>query len=136
MLDTSADATLAASLEAVGVVVEGLTLNIDRAERAASGLLLATDVADYLVTRGLPFRRAHELVAAMTRRLLGEHRSFEELSLAEWQAFSDLFGDDIVTRITAAASVAARRTPQSTRPEAVRAALGELRTWLHTAASR
>jgi argininosuccinate lyase len=131
-----ADATLAASLEAVGVVVEGLTLNIDRAERAASGLLLATDVADYLVARGLPFRRAHELVAAMTRRLLGEHRSFEELSLAEWQAFSDLFGDDIVPRITAAASVAARQTPQSTRPEAVRAALGELRTWLHTAASR
>jgi argininosuccinate lyase len=130
-----ADGTLSASLEAVGVVVAGLTVDGDRAARAASGLLLATDAADYLVARGLPFRRAHELVAAMTRRLLVERRSFETLSLAEWKAFSDLFADDIVLRITAAASVAARRTPQSTRPEAVCAALGELRTWLHTVAS-
>jgi argininosuccinate lyase len=127
-----ADATLAASLEAVGVVVDGLAVNRDRAARAASGLLLATDVADYLVARGVPFRRAHELVAAMTRRLLAEGRSFEELSPAEWRGFSDLFGDDIVSRITAAASVGARRTPQSTRPEAVLAAHGELRTWLRS----
>jgi argininosuccinate lyase len=127
-----ADATLAASLEAVGVVLDGLTVNRDRAERAASGLLLATDVADYLVARGVPFRRAHELVAAMTRRLLAEGRSFEELSPAEWRGFSDLFGNDIVSRITAAASVGARRTPQSTRPEAVLAAHGELRTWLRS----
>ena len=127
-----ADATLAASLEAVEVVVDGLSVNRDRAERAASGLLLATDVADYLVARGVPFRRAHELVGAMTRRLLAEGRSFEELSPAEWRGFSDLLGDDIVSRITAAASVAARRTPQSTRPEAVLAAQGELRTWLRS----
>jgi argininosuccinate lyase len=127
-----ADATLAASLEAVEVVVDGLAVNRDRAERAASGLLLATDVADYLVARGVPFRRAHELVGAMTRRLLAQGRSFEELSPAEWRGFSDLLGDDIVSRITAAASVAARRTPQSTRPDAVLAAHGELRTWLRS----
>ena len=126
-----ADATLAASLAAVGVVIEGLTLNRPRADRAASGLLLATDVADYLVGRGLPFRRAHELVGAMTRRLLSEGRSFEELNVDEWRSASELFAEDIVPRITAAASVAARRTPQSTRPDAVFAALGELRTWLH-----
>jgi argininosuccinate lyase len=131
-----ADATLAASLAVVGVVTDGLTVNRPRADRAASGLLLATDVADYLVARGLPFRRAHELVGAMTRRLLADGRSFEELSAAEWHAVSEHFADDIVPRITAAASVAARQTPQSTRPEAVRAALGELRTWLHTAGPR
>jgi argininosuccinate lyase len=131
-----ADQTLAASLEALGVVIEGLVVNRERAERAASGLLLATDVADYLVARGLPFRRAHELVGAMTRSLLAQGRSFEELSLAEWRAFSDLFAADVVPRITAAASVAARRTPQSTRPEAVAAALGEVRAWLGTAAAR
>jgi argininosuccinate lyase len=127
-----ADATLAASLAAFGVVIDGLTVNRDRAGRAASGLLLATDVADYLVARGVPFRRAHELVGAMTRRLLAEGRSFEELSPAEWRGFSDLFEDDIVPRMTAAASVAARRTPQSTRPEAVLAAHSELRTWLRS----
>src|SRR3954468_3165312 len=99
-----ADATLAASLAAVGVVIEGLTLNRTRADRAASGLLLATDVADYLVARGLPFRRAHELVGAMTRRLLSEGRSFEELNLDEWRSASELFADDIAPRITGAAS--------------------------------
>jgi argininosuccinate lyase len=125
-----ADATLAASLEAVAVVIAGLRLNAGRAQRAAGGLLLATDVADYLVGRGLPFRRAHELVAGMTRQLLAEHRSFENLSPDEWRAFSPLFGEDIGSRVTAAASVAARRTQQSTRPDAVAAALADLHTWL------
>jgi argininosuccinate lyase len=131
-----ADATLAASLEVVAVVVDGLRVDTDRAAQAAGGLLLATDVADYLVGRGLPFRRAHELVGGMTRRLLAEGRSFEELRLDEWRAFSSLFGEDIVPRVSAAASVAARRTPQSTRPDAVAAALADLRTWLESATAR
>jgi argininosuccinate lyase len=131
-----ADTTLTASLQAVAVVIDGLGVNADRAERAAGGLLLATDVADYLVGRGLPFRRAHELVAGLTRRLLAEHRSFEDLSADEWRACSPLFGEDIGPRVTAAASVAARRTPQSTSPDAVAAALADLRTWLASAAAR
>jgi argininosuccinate lyase len=125
-----AEATLAGSIDVVVIVVKGLQVDHARATRAASGLLLATDVADYLVARGLPFRRAHELVGAMTRRLLAEGRDFETLSVAEWRQFSEHFSDDIVDRITARASVEARRTPQSTRPEAVDAALQELKTWL------
>jgi argininosuccinate lyase len=131
-----ADATLAASLAAVAVVIAGLRLNADRAQGAAGGLLLATDVADYLVGRGVPFRRAHELVAGMTRQLLAEHRSFEHLSSDEWRRFSPLFGEDIAARVTAGASVAARQTPQSTRPDAVAAALADLRTWLASAGVR
>lgn len=125
-----ADLTLAGSLEAIAVVVEGLGVNTERAERAAAGLLLATDVADYLVGKGLPFRRAHELVGAMTRRLLAEGRDFESLPLAEWRGYSPLFETDVLERITTRASVAARRTPQSTHPDAVRAALDEVRGWL------
>jgi argininosuccinate lyase len=131
-----AEATLAASLEAAAVVIDGLAVESGRAERAASGLLLATDVADYLVARGLPFRRAHELVGAMTRRLLAESRSFEDLRLDEWRAHSELFGDDIVGRMTAAQSVAARRTPQSTRPAAVAEALVDARAWLQSVGLR
>jgi argininosuccinate lyase len=127
-----ADDTLHASLEVVTVVVRGLTFNAARAQEASGGLLLATDVADYLVARGLPFRSAHELVGAMTRRLLAEGRGFETLQLAEWRSFSELFEEDVLTRITGAASVAARRTPQSTRPEAVRAALDEVKAWAAT----
>jgi argininosuccinate lyase len=125
-----AEATLAGSLEAIAIVVEGLSLNTERAERAAAGLLLATDVADYLVGKGLPFRRAHELVGAMTRRLLAEGRDFESLPLAEWRGYSDLFDADVIDRVTTRASVEARRTPQSTHPEAVRAALDDVRAWL------
>jgi argininosuccinate lyase len=120
----------------VAVVIAGLRLNADRAQGAAGGLLLATDVADYLVGRGVPFRRAHELVAGMTRQLLAEHRSFEHLSSDEWRRFSPHFGEDIAARVTAGASVAARQTPQSTRPDAVAAALADLRTWLASAGVR
>ncbi len=125
-----AEDTALGTLDAARVIVAGVTLTRDRAELAASGMLLATDVADYLVARGLPFRRAHELVGAMVRQLMAEGRDFEALTPGEWRRFSDLFGDDVVGAVTVKASVEAKRTPQSTSPEAVQAALAAIRTWL------
>ena len=125
-----AEATLGASLRAAHAVVSRLSTNADRTGRAASGLLLATDVADYLVSRGMPFRRAHEVVGAMVRKLLAERRDFGDLTMAEWRDASEMFGEDAPRAATALASVQARRTPQSTNPEAVRAALEECREWL------
>ena len=125
-----AEATVAASAAAAQAVIGRLSLNAEKSARAASGLLLATDVADYLVSRGVPFRRAHEVVGAMVRRLLSEGRDFSQLTLAEWRDASDMFGADAPQAATALASVQARRTPQSTNPEAVRAALAESRVWL------
>ena len=125
-----AEDTLAVSLDATAAVIGKLTLHPDRTGRAASGLLLATDVADYLVSRGMPFRQAHEVVGAMVRGLLQKQRDFESLSLEEWRQSSDLFADDVKERVTAAASVRARKTPQSTHPDAVGAALAETRAWL------
>ncbi len=93
-------------------------------------MLLATDVADYLVGRGLPFRRAHEVVGALVRKLVAEGRGFESLMLDEWREASDLFGADIADRVTSRVSVAAKRTPQSTAPSAVREALTEAQAWL------
>ncbi|HTM04731.1 MAG TPA: argininosuccinate lyase [Vicinamibacterales bacterium] len=124
------EATLAASLAATHAVVSKLTINADRSGRAASGLLLATDVADYLVSRGMPFRRAHEVVGTMVRRLLSEGRDFSSLSLAEWREASEMFGEDAPRAATAIASVEAKRSPQSTRPGSVRAALAECREWI------
>ena len=125
-----AEHTLTVSAVATRAVVSRLRVDTDRAGRAASGLLLATDVADYLALRGVPFRRAHEIVGAMVRRLLAEGRDFGDLTPAEWSAASEVFGPDAPTVATALASVQARRTPQSTNPEAVRAALDECRSWL------
>ena len=125
-----AESTLSVSLRAVHAVVSRLTINAERSGRAASGLLLATDVADYLTTRGMPFRRAHEVVGAMVRRLVTEGRDFSDLTMAEWREASDMFGDDAPLAATALASVKARRTPQSTNPDAVTAALAECRAWI------
>ena len=130
-----AEATLDVSLRAAHAVVSRLAVNFERAGHAASGLLLATDVADYLAFRGMPFRRAHEVVGAMVRRLLAEGRDFSDLTADEWQAASEMFGADAPEAATALASVRARRTPQSTNPDAVRQALEECRDWLRQAAS-
>ncbi|MGE0592839.1 MAG: argininosuccinate lyase [Vicinamibacterales bacterium] len=125
-----AEATLAASLRATHAVIARLTLNASTTEAAASGLLLATDVADYLTTRGVPFRRAHEIVGAMVRQLLAEGRDFSALSRDEWMAASELFGADAAQAATPRASVEAKRTPQSTSPDAVRAAIAECQAWV------
>jgi argininosuccinate lyase len=129
-----AEDTVNASLAACVSVLAGITVNRDATERAASGLLLATDVADYLVARGVPFRDAHEIVGALVRRLLKEGRGFEDLTLDEWRTHSPLFDADVKDYITPAASVRRKRTPQSTHPEAVSAALATLQSWLRTQA--
>jgi len=95
-------------------------------------VLLATDVADYLVARNVPFREAHAIVGGIVRVLVAEDREFSSLTLAEWQRFSPHFGPDIIGAITPAASVAAKRTPQSTNPDAVAAALKDVQGWLAT----
>jgi argininosuccinate lyase len=128
-----AEDTLAGSLSAAATVISTLTLDRRTTAAAASGLLLATDVADYLVARGVPFRDAHEIVGALVRRLLREHRSFESLTPDEWRAHSPLFEADVREAVTAAASIERKRTPQSTHPQSVAAALSETRDWLASA---
>jgi argininosuccinate lyase len=125
-----AEDTLAGCLAVVRSVINGLTLHREAAASAASGLLLATDVADYLVGRGVPFRTAHEIVGALVRKLHGERRDFESMTFEEWRASSDLFEADVVARVRPAASVEAKRTPQSTAPGAVAARLADVRRWL------
>jgi argininosuccinate lyase len=125
-----AEDTLRACLNATASVAAGITINRPAAERAASGLLLATDVADYLVAKGVAFRDAHEIVGALVRRLVREQRSFDDMTVDEWRAHSPLFEADVQQAVTAAASVVKKRTPQSTHPDAVDASLRELEAWL------
>jgi argininosuccinate lyase len=125
-----AEDTLAGALGALVGVIEGLEIFPERTAPAASGFLLATDVADYLVGKGMPFRQAHEVVGGMVRQLLDEGRDFGTLSLPEWRQHSELFDESVRTVVMAEASVRARRTPQSTHPDAVAAALAEVNVWL------
>jgi argininosuccinate lyase len=126
-----AESTVGPSLSTMQAAVSGLTLDSARARHWASGLLLATDVAEYLVARGMPFRQAHETVSAIVRRLVADGRDFGSLSAEEWAAFSPMFQPDVRLAITPASAVGARRTPQSTNPAAVAAALADSRRWLN-----
>ena len=125
-----AESTLARSLAAAAAVVRTLGIRRQPMEAASSGLLLATDVADYLVARGVPFREAHETVGAIVRSLVSAGRGFDSLTLTEWKRFSPLFDTAILRVITPRAAVAARHTPQSTNPVAVATALAEVQQWL------
>jgi argininosuccinate lyase len=110
--------------------VRTLTLRPEVARKAASGLLLATEVADYLVARGLPFRTAHEVTGRIVRELHAAGQDFSSLSLADWQRHHALFDDRVFAAITPESAVAARRTPQSTNPAAVARALADTKSWL------
>jgi argininosuccinate lyase len=125
-----AEDTLMGSAGAAATVVRTLTLDRARTARGASGFLLSTDVADYLVGKGVAFRTAHEVVGGMVRDLLKQGREFEQLTPAEWRRFHPQFGDDVMTVVTAQASVRAKKTPQSTNPDAVQAQLAEFQEWL------
>ena len=125
-----AEHTMLESTLATTVVIDSLQLRRTATEAAASGMLLATDVADYLVSRGVPFRRAHELVGAIVRDLLNDGRDFSSMTPSEWRSYDERFGDDISSRVTGRSSVEAKQTPQSTRPEAVRAALQSVDSWV------
>jgi argininosuccinate lyase len=125
-----AEDNLAGCLRTMTAVVRTLVLRPEPARQAASGLLLATEVADYLVGRGLPFRDAHEVTGRVVRDLIATGRDFSSLSLADWRRYHDLFDERVVQAITPEAAVSARRTPQSTNPGAVAQAIAETRAWL------
>jgi argininosuccinate lyase len=125
-----AEDNLAGALATLVGVVSGLEMYPQRMASAASGLLLATDVADFLVSKGMAFRQAHEVVGGMVRQLTTEGRDFGALTMPEWRRHSGLFDESVRTVVTPEASVRARKTPQSTEPQAVSAALADVNAWL------
>jgi argininosuccinate lyase len=125
-----AEDTLVGSAMSAAAVVRTLTPRADRMRAAASGLLLATDVADYLVAKGVPFRTAHEVTGRIVRELYAANKDFAALTPADWRKYHSSFDDDVRTVITPETAVAAKRTPQSTRPDAVARALTEVKQWL------
>jgi argininosuccinate lyase len=94
------------------------------------GFATATDLADYLTRKGLPFRDAHEAVGRAVRRAEELGLDLPQLSLAELQAFSPLIADDIFAVLTVEGSLAARRHLGGTAPDQVRAAIARARSRL------
>ena len=92
---------------------------------AKQGFSTATDLADYLVRKGLPFRDAHEVVGSAVAVALEKELDLSELSLAELQGFSDMIGEDVFDVLTLEGSVASRNHVGGTAPEQVRKAVLE-----------
>ncbi len=123
-VDTLAD-TLAIMTD---VVAGGLEVNAARMrEAAAEGHATATDLADYLVRKGVPFRDAHEAVARAVRHAEGRGVELAALSDAELQSFAPEIGADARAVLTLEGSVASRDHPGGTAPEQVRKAAAAAR---------
>ncbi len=95
---------------------------------AARGFSTATDVADYCVRKGLPFRQAHEVVGKTVRYCVEMGKDIPELSLAEFREFSALIEADIYDFVTLEASVNARKATGGTAREAVERELSRLKS--------
>lgn len=115
--------TLLATLRIFAEMVAGIQVNAENMRRAAAqGFSTATDLADYLVKQGLPFRDAHEVVAQAVRQAARVNKDLAELSLAELNQFSALIGPDVYQVLSLDGSVSARAHVGGTAPVAVLAA--------------
>jgi argininosuccinate lyase len=121
--------TLRSCLRIFRGMMENAEFNLKRMKAAcAGGFLEATDAAEYLVRKGLPFRKAHELTALIVRDCIeAGQRGIADRSLAELKSRSKLFEDDIYRALNPAACVRARSLPGGPAPKEIRRQIRELR---------
>ncbi len=129
-----ADATVSASLAIMAAMLGELEFRVDRMRDACkAGFLNATELADYLVAHGLPFREAHHVTGQAVAAAEREGKSLEELTMAELQALSPRIGEDVYDVLQYAAAVRRRETPGGTGPRSVGYQLETFRQWLEDA---
>ena len=120
--------TLLVTLEIYADMLRGVKVDKAAMRQAASeGFSTATDLADYLVKRGLPFRDAHEAVARAVRLAVDKGCDLADLSLAELQGFSALVAEDVFAVLTLEGSLASRNHIGGTAPARVRQAIARAR---------
>ena len=106
--------TLLNTLTIFADMLAKMSVNAERMRAAAEdGFLLATDIADYLVGKSMPFREAHGVVARLSQHAVDNSLRLREMPLADYRRFSPLFDEDVFA-ISAEASVAARDVPGGT----------------------
>jgi argininosuccinate lyase len=129
--------TLVNSLTVFNGMIATMQVRAATLYRAAQGsFATATDIADYLVKKGIPFRQAHEVSGKLVKKCVEEGRTFADLKLEEYRAFAPEFDEDILL-ITVESSLGSRKTTGGTAPEQVANALTaaknllmETRDWL------
>ena len=124
--------TLLGSLRVYADMMNAITVKPDNMRQAAlRGYATATDLADYLVRKGVAFRDAHEVVGLSVAYGIKHQKDLSELSLAELQSFSDHITDDVFDVLTLEGSVAARDHLGGTAPNQVRKAIKKARKTLN-----
>jgi argininosuccinate lyase len=115
------------ALEVYAGMIPELEIDVARARAAAEDpALLATDLADYLVLHGLPFRQAHEVIGKLVAYALDQQRTFRELTIDEFRKFSDRFGPDTFEVLNLDRAISRRTTIGAPSLESVAA---ELERW-------
>ena len=127
--------TLLATLNVYPDMLKGLTLDENRvASLAGESFMLATDLADYLVDKGMPFREAYGVVKELCRHCETQGQELQDLTLEEYHRFSASFDQDVYS-ITAESSAAARDNPGGTAPNRVADELGRAKELLESTAN-
>ena len=111
---------MALVLPAVAGAVDELTFRTDRMRAAVTSVMMATDLADYLVLRGVTFRESHGAVGSLVRQAEEARIELHELPLSAFKAAHAMFGDDVLDALSAQASVDRRSVPGGTAVSAVR----------------
>ena len=125
--------TIKKSLLVFAPMLATMRVNCERMhERAKGGFINATDAADYLAARGVPFREAHSIIGQLVKYAEDKGVGLEDLSLAEIQQFSSVFQADIFDYIAIDKCVAARCTPGGPALSAVETALEQAAAWLNS----
>lgn len=128
--------TLMMTLPAIAGAVATAELRPDRMREAMDAQLLATDLADYLVRRGVPFRTSHEVVGRLVRRSEEKGVALSDLDLTDYQAESDVFDDDVFEAFDWSASVEAREAAGGTSSRSVEAQIAVARRRIADARGR
>ena len=129
-----ANATVSASLSIMAAMLGELAFRTERMREACTaGFLNATELADYLVAKGLPFREAHHVTGEAVAAAERENKGLEDLTLPELQALSPRIGEDVYKVLQCAAAVERRETPGGTGPRSVERQLEDMRRWLEAA---
>ena len=120
--------TLGATLRIYADMIGGIAVDKEAMRRAAmEGCATATDLADYLVKKGMPFREAHEIVARAVRHAAAKGIDLAQLGVGELKQFSNLIDADVIEKLSLEGSLSARDHIGGTAPKQVRAAIARAR---------
>jgi len=127
------DKTVRSSLEIMAGMLEQITFRPERMRKALSlGFINATELADYLAAKGLPFRDAHAIAGQAVSYAETQGKALEDLSLDKLREFSSLMEPDVFEVLSYKSAAARRETPGGTGPRAVQDQLDAIQKWLKT----